>query len=54
MNDEDIKMLKSLQIIIDHEDPKSKKKKPTQKQIFEKPKSYKNTFSTSYKNKNKK
>lgn len=42
-------MMKKLDIIISN---KNKKKPKTQKQIFEKPKSYKNINNSSYKKKN--
>jgi len=50
---EDLKMMIKLKSIIDKQEKKDKMK-PTQKQIFEKPKQYKNTNTTSSKIKNKK
>ena len=50
---DNLKMINKMNTIIEKQEKKDKKK-PTQKQIFEKPKQYKNTNTTSSKIKNKK
>lgn len=50
---DNLKMINKMNAIIDKQNKKDKMK-PTQKQIFEKPKQYKNTNTTSSNNKNKK